>query len=125
MQEGLSAQDIDGAGADTKPPALGDGIKIKIDLVALDAAADVLGNAVAVNIAAVIGDNVEPGSQRDDAWIDGDCADAGDGAAVGMSDIAFTGVCGGGAGEYLTVIIGFAAGGGKHAAGTVGASGAA
>ena len=122
MQEGLSAQDIDGAGADTKPPALGDGIKIKI---ALDAAADVLGNAVAVNIAAVIGDNVEPGSQRDDAWIDGDCADAGDGAAVGMSDIAFTGVCGGSAGEYLAVIVGFAAGGGKHAAGTVGASGAA
>ena len=125
MQDGLSAQHVDGTAADTKPPALSDGIKIKIDLVALDAAADVLGNAVAVNIAADIGDNVEPGSQRDDAGVHGDRADPGDGAAVGMSDVALAGVCGGGAGEYLTVIIGFAAGGGKHAAGTVGASGAA
>ena len=125
MQDGLSAQDIDGAGADTKPPALGDGIKIKIDLVALDAAADVLGDAVAIDIAAVIGDDVQLGSQRDDAGVHGDRADPGDGAAVGMSDVALAGVCGGGAGEDLTVIIGFAAGGGKHAAGTVGASGAA
>ena len=49
-----SAQDIDGAHAHTEVPALGIGVKIQVDLIALDAAADVLGHAVAIDILAVV-----------------------------------------------------------------------
>ena len=49
-----SAQDIDGAHAHAEVPALGIGVKIQVDLIALDAAADVLGHAVAIDILAVV-----------------------------------------------------------------------
>ena len=49
-----SAEDIDGAHAYAEVPALGIGVKIQVDLVALDAAADVLGHAVAIDILAVV-----------------------------------------------------------------------
>ena len=49
-----SAQDIDGAHAHAEVPALGIGIEIQVDLIALDAAADVLGHAVAIDILAVV-----------------------------------------------------------------------
>ena len=47
-------QDIDGAHAHAEVPALGIGVKIQVDLIALDAAADVLGHAVAIDILAVV-----------------------------------------------------------------------
>ena len=49
-----SAEDIDGAHAHAEVPALGIGVKIQVDLIALDAAADVLGHAVAIDILAVV-----------------------------------------------------------------------
>ena len=49
-----SAQDIDGAHTHAEVPALGIGVKIQVDLIALDAAADVLGHAVAIDILAVV-----------------------------------------------------------------------
>ena len=49
-----SAEDIDGAHAHAEVPALGIGVKIQVDLIALDAAADVLGHAVAIAILAVV-----------------------------------------------------------------------
>ena len=49
-----SAQDIDGAHAHAEVPALGIGVKIQVDLIALDAAADVLGHAVAIDILAIV-----------------------------------------------------------------------
>ena len=125
MQFFYSVQNIDRTSAHAELPALGNRVEVQIDLVALDAAAGVLRDAVAVDIAAVVRDDVQARAKRDNTGIDGDRADAGDGAAVSMSDISLAGVGRGGAGEYLAVIVGFAAGGGKHAAGTVGASGAA
>ena len=49
-----SAEDIDGAHAHAEVPAFGIGVKIQVDLIALDAAADVLGHAVAIDILAVV-----------------------------------------------------------------------
>ena len=49
-----SAEDIDGAHAHAEVPALGIGVKIQVDLIAFDAAADVLGHAVAIDILAVV-----------------------------------------------------------------------
>ena len=64
---------------------------------------------VAVDVFAVVGDDVECRPQRDDLGIDGDGADAGDVArGVVLFGEALGGVGRGGAGENLGVAVGLA-----------------
>ena len=109
-------QYVDRTGADAELPAFRDGVEIQVNLIALNAASDILRCAVTIDVTPVVRDDVHSCSERDHTGIHCDGADARDRAGVSMADISLAGIRGSGTTEHFGITYCATARSGKNTA---------